>query len=1692
MWRLAVGELSNKTVYKGQKILFMGTIKAHVTAVYVDGSKVQSAFFSTTTKPIFRSESARYVLFIQMSREMWDFDSEGSGEIMFNKVINGFLPALFKKWVSLRAKHLVSIVLFTRVEYDTGLTSELAANVHDSSYHTGVQVDGNKKPYKDFYRVVVSEMSSGSWTTILHELKHNFKSFRRDISMHRIETVSSSMSEKGDNNSRGVLGTRIEAQPSLAMYGNVLEAINLASSQFAHDYIDRDLMRTGISIVVITPCPGIFEVDYETLRLTTEILIGSGIGIDLVCLPKMPLHSVPLFRYRNPQRLAFHEATLQYKSLRSEDSTPQQGSALFGSSFSSMDDSVSPSKMSLPVRNAQSGKVPTSEAPSEWSYAIPHWIDVSFWTGAKQDLRLANSITKGRSARSKYLKRFSSQRHEDFAVRCKMYEMEMGSIMENDMNEISVTPLRQDFPFSDVTAKPREVLGKEIEHSEPPGLIQREKIYSGFLEFVGGPSKLLADRASRSDVKSFYRTLESYDLARAEISEAPVNDRQRTGNKLSVKAATEEATRKLLAEDPSVFGTSFSELHGHKGLSYLEVSPTARAKESRGNPGIIINPSKESASSSVSSSVASRPSTPKLPKFSRQISFGKYGFGIAAPKAVTAELQMENISATSTVKASDNKKVKTSGMANHFLNTAGTPTQERPSSSNSNMSKPITGTPPLDSGPLETVNVEKSSTPARPMTIRGALQNLDSTNQSQSRSLLGSLYEDTNRLGDPEGGHLMQSVRQDDTQKLYKSKLLAGSVPELPNTLSPTTALSPWLSVLNPSNPSESDATGPSQYKRWQHVFPRPILTKTMKWKSLCCPASVPLTTEFFPTKYQLDTEYQQKPYNVSQNADDDLTENIKTREEFLRDLIGLRLSQGFQIVIGQAVANAFGQKSLKIANVFDRDHIAEDGASVFMSMGNTIHQLSCVNGTEIEVNMFVRKPTAITSTTGSNMPTTYNPAIRTTLASKYESRNINLEKPKDEYNWNYVDAFIAGFDEEMTESLRFWRARYVLIPVERPTQSQRPQGGDDEEEVRLEGIKKITQMWQRHRIVTASERRYQTFASIKTKDPNPLDIVYRTDDPSVVVTAELETLPLIEGEGPPRRGQGQLIESERFRKAKIDIPGLAEAIQASVERGGVRMQNRRWHFRLHYNCFIGSDMTTWLIENFEDIDTREEAVEFGNLLMANDDNHKTKENKDMELFVHVEKRHPFRDGQYFYQVTGEFAKQRPESRSGWFSSKRRDMSIPSTPMSENPAKDSPRPERSRSSSNHDDGSSSGATTPTTASGFGVKKPKVALSKVMKYDVDHRKRSYRPERINLHYDRLHNPDNCYHFRIDWMSVTAKLIEDSIESWASTAERYGLRLVEVPIGEACSITEINPFRTPYEIELVTPPPDRQPRTYFDLNSFAPQSQGNPNGRHYYHKAIMKKFNFVLDIEAARNFPSNVEVTYSWGRPDYKYTQYIHRSGVVLAQITDSGTFLLLANRLYNNRTSSVRDSDRFVKIDHTNNRISSAHNHDRTGSPFSSPALRPIMTNISSPILRPVLTNEVLPPLSNSRLSTTITPESIKNELESLCHNATLLDIFYKEVFEKATPPLATPPHLRNPYIMTDNNIPALGLPPNILARDTSPASFRMSNVAGVGSSTPLMGRRPSVQLGSISYSHEGNRDSNSPRGSIAESDEKSI
>lgn len=901
-------------------------------------------------------------------------------------------------------------------------------------------------------------------------------------------------------------------------------------------------------------------------------------------------------------------------------------------------------------------------------------------------------------------------------------------------------------------------------------------------------------------------------------------------------------------------------------------------------------------------------------------------------------------------------------------------------------------------------------------------------------------------------------------------------MPELPSTLSPTTAITPWLTLLNPSNPETHRIDDTVLYSRWQHVFPTPGEMKVQKWKTLCCPASVPLTTEYFPSKTQFDTEYQRHPYNIDQNADEEHGEQLKTRAEFLKELVSLRFSQGFQVVIGPSVAKAFGQKLVKIADIFSGDQNLEDGTSVFMSVGNTIHQLSCVNGTEVEVNIYQRKATEpLVSPRG--LFTQYKPAIRTLLDAEYETRYIDTINPRPERNWNTIDSYLAGHHDEMMESLRFWRARFVLIPLSsRHPSMPKTHVDDNPEEVRIEGIKRLAQIWLKHRYIPPSDRRFQSIASRRTLDSSPLDIVYKTEDPSTVIAAELETLPLIEGlEGISRKGQ--LVSSrDRFQKANLNMAALGEAMQQPVEIGGVPLRNRRWHLRLHYNCFIGSDMTTWLLDNFEDLESREEAEDLGNALMVRDkdrdkDAAEARGDKDRGLFVHVEKRHRFRDGNYFYQISSDYAKPQP----GWFSRGRRDVSVPQTPMTENMSRDSPRHGISQPASISEDANSpaSTSTTPTVSISQGNKKrPKVALSKMLKYDVDIRKRSSRPERIDLHYDRLHNPDNCYHIRIDWMSATAKLVEDAVDSWAREANQFGLRLVEVPIREASSITEVNPFRKPYSIKLAVSPPEQKPETYFDPNSLGPQTSPS---KHFYETAVLKKFDFVLDQEAATNFPSNVDVSYSWGKPDFKYTQYIHRSGVLLAQISGEGSFLLLANRLYNNRSFNNRDKDirtqSAAEQSHAerSGRVTfgsysaTGFGQQQDANALTSPLVKPA-TQYYSPAFRPVDAALRHPGSAPSE------PELLVRELQAFCGDAAALEAFYKETLERSQATQGTPATTASLGLesVPEASIPTLGLPPGVLGgegggsiRIGSPMAFlRRSSVQydGLGLGSKARGR----------------------------------
>lgn len=1590
MWRLTMAELAGKLVHKGQKILFMGSIKATVKNIFIGGKKVLCGYFSPRTIPVFRSESAKYVLFIQMSREMWDFDSEGTGDILFSRVTNGFLPELFKRWANADARHLVTIVLFTRVEYET---SALGSPVYSSSGHLRQTPNPTPFPTRDFYRVVVNDMASGHWTTILDELKKDFRTFLRDVSILRPDDTVTPV-PNGVEAAPKPHPVTIAGRPSTALRGNILEAIHLASAHLAFDHIDRDMLRTGTSIIVITPGSGIFEVSHDSLASTTEALTNRGIAIDLVCLSPMPLHSVPLFKYRQPARRI---SKFAFDGRNSAGSSPE---AHF--SIGSGSKGMSPTSIPNPNEHIQSVGHRGSMTPAagEWGYGIPHWLDISYWN--PDTYREARRILKNDP--NAPIPFTVTKQSKAFIPRLRMYEIQMMGVMESEQSNISIPYLLEGQGLSrlpNARRMPGYGATKAPLRSPKPQLSDSLRP-EPFLQNIGGRKGVMFAEPEKTQ-KSALSWMDQYD----EMVFRPVTRQTPTRRNSKLKRPSE----------PEVQSSGM-----HERVSARSIS---RLREYEMNPDDHGYPHATPRKIDPPLSVAKRPMVAKTdspkkpamkaqsishpPKVSRNISFALRGLMSTPARAqASTEVKTEHAAALPMSNQRTSMPVFSDTQRSDIFSSS----HITPPSTGAVDSTPHPASP--ESRPQESVPQEPLASPTQPISIKAAAKQ-DAEEQKPAHAehpaSFSSAVTEVPLHGTEDHA---RSLRDDATGSRDGS-----SQPQ------PNVTLSPWVRSVNPCNTTKKTLRDTTWFGRWQHAYPRPPHVAVVKWKSLKSPAILPLTTEEFPTATELASEYLQAPYRVSLNDDAEGIETPKTRGVLIREMVSLRLSHGFQIVVGKTLAEASGYHGLESLNVFDSRVLESDRAAMFLSKGNSIHRIICVEGGEIEVTRFTHCNSSVLVPGKQRSFSIYSPAMRTILNPDYEVRNVRLDSTAEEYNWNYADNYIAGHRDSLVnpaQQLHFWRVRYVLIPMQLQGHSRRhvqTSSEDNEEEIHLLGISQLTHIWQKNKYVAPEEKRFET----SKRHQNPLNIMYQTRHPSEVVAAELDRI-LLTDPGLDNAPTQLLPESELLERSNVSISSLAQIIQGEK---GVRTMDRRWHWRLHYDCFIGVELTTWLLQNFRDIESREEAVEFGNELMKHG------------LLQHVQKRHNFRDGNYFYQVSSEHRVTRPESRGSWFPQRRSEKSeksVPSTPADDR-SKASPA-SHARSDSRAPSTDEVPQVPPNTP-GRSRSKVAIMLSKAMKYDVDPRKRSNRPEVIDLHYDRLHNPENCFHIELSWMSTTPKLIEDSVLSWATTAEKFGLKLVQVPVDEACSIDTTQPFRKPYRVRpKVSPPQEPVPPLG---NSIAFPQTGTPDPL-YYQKAILRKFDFVLDFEPRSAFPADVEVTYSWGKPEYKYAQYIHRSGSLLAQITDDGDYLLLANRLFSTRSALGRDVGRHDPF-------RPRPNHD-TASPRLSPFPRPVQ-DVQSPGT-PHMQSQI--DFANLYRA----PEYILSGLVEFCDDACKLEQFYSETHARPVSTKVGPA----PANVMDSSIPSLELPGSVITRHVSPPSALGSRVSSDPASSP-MGLQPRKQ-----------------------------
>eukprot|EP01147_Barroeca_monosierra_P005079 gene5079-6978_t len=164
--------LNQKCVQVTEKLEYCG-VSASVTEIWFNnGAKSESAYIDSETRIVLRSSSVKMCIIIQMTADMYDYHS--AGETSLEGLIN-FFRELLHRWGKAGARHLVTIILTTRLWFPTVQKIEDIPEEYRGTFEQSL--DG--RWFRDFYQVVCQElMFSGSLQfALLMTLKNDTEKF---------------------------------------------------------------------------------------------------------------------------------------------------------------------------------------------------------------------------------------------------------------------------------------------------------------------------------------------------------------------------------------------------------------------------------------------------------------------------------------------------------------------------------------------------------------------------------------------------------------------------------------------------------------------------------------------------------------------------------------------------------------------------------------------------------------------------------------------------------------------------------------------------------------------------------------------------------------------------------------------------------------------------------------------------------------------------------------------------------------------------------------------------------------------------------------------------------------------------------------------------------------------------------------------------------------------------------------------------------------------------------------------------------------------------------------------------------------------------------------------------------------------------------------------------------------------------
>lgn len=309
------------------------------------------------------------------------------------------------------------------------------------------------------------------------------------------------------------------------------------------------------------------------------------------------------------------------------------------------------------------------------------------------------------------------------------------------------------------------------------------------------------------------------------------------------------------------------------------------------------------------------------------------------------------------------------------------------------------------------------------------------------------------------------------------------------------------MSRLNPSNPSRSSGQLQDQSRRWLNIFPRAGRInnqRSVKWKSMCTPACLPLYSDYMPSFEELGESYIKDTYTlpVSQGMSSFLLRPGKdiaeTAGNLLRELISQRLAQSFQIVLppyqdAPRITRRKGNAGDGLWTIPSAEDVRQilfntpegEGKAIFMGFSNTIHRLR-----------FDRSSACVVITTWKEKiawqakAVDYNFMLWPVGNDTFQTSKVKFAYPDlATYDWRYMDRLVAGIEEpKLQDKTRYWRTRFALIPMDVPdlqgmiqSQSKILLEDSTEDDLRIAGVMTLYEQFSKARWHPHSKEKSRT-----------------------------------------------------------------------------------------------------------------------------------------------------------------------------------------------------------------------------------------------------------------------------------------------------------------------------------------------------------------------------------------------------------------------------------------------------------------------------------------------------------------------------------------------------------------------------------------------------------------------------------------